>query len=215
MSPLYATAWVGKGNSLAGLGQVSEADSAYEAALQLDPRNSMALAGKSKNLIITGETETALKSLELAIAADPTNLALLTRKAEIYETLGRYQEALEVWDSEAINESDPDLARRGKAITLVRAGKKDEAFALFHKALASNPGSGILYEQYGDILALSGDAAGAENSYRKAMMIQPNLTGIVLKIKALESVQKETPLGIFPVFSGFFIGYVLLFRRRS
>ncbi|MDD3575169.1 MAG: tetratricopeptide repeat protein, partial [Methanospirillum sp.] len=198
-----------------GLGQLIEADSAYEAALQLDPRNSMALAGKSKNLVTTGDPETALQSLELAIAADPTNLALLSRQAEIYEKLGRYQDALDVWNSVVINESDPDLARRGKAITLVKAGKRDEALALFHEVLASNPESGILYEQYGDVLALAGNIRGAEESYRKAMDIQPNLTGIVLKIRALESAHNETPFGVFPVFAGLFIGSMLLFKRRN
>jgi tetratricopeptide (TPR) repeat protein len=98
-------------------------------------------------------------------------------------------------------------------MTLVRAGREAEALALYHDVLASRPDNGFLYEQYGDVLALAGDTVGAENAYRKAMEIQPNLTGIVLKIQALESPRKETPLGIRPVLAGI-MGCVLLFRRK-
>jgi Cytochrome c biogenesis factor len=215
MNPQYAPAWVGKGNCLSGLGRIQEADIAYEAALQLDPRNSQALAAKSRNLVTLGDPETALTSLELAISADPTNIALQGRMAEIYEKLGRYQDALDVWDSEVLNSSDPDQVRKGKATTLVRAGRESEALALYHDILVKRPDSGMLYEQYGDILALTGNREGAEDAYRKAMDIQPNLTGILLKIQALESIQKETPLSIIPIAGALCLSIAFFFRRKQ
>ena len=81
--------------------------------------------------------------------------------------------------------------------------------------LAIHPDSGMLYEQYGDVLALAGDIGKAEDSYRKAMNLQPNLTGITLKIQALESTKKKTPLGFPPVALALCIGLLLLFRRKG
>jgi tetratricopeptide (TPR) repeat protein len=99
-------------------------------------------------------------------------------------------------------------------MTLVRAGREAEALALYRDVLGSDQQSGFVYEQYGDVLALAGDTPGAEHAYRKAMEIQPNLTGILLKINALESTHKETPLTIFPILLGLITGCLLLVRRE-
>ena len=49
------------------------------------------------------------------------------------------------------------------------------------------------------------------------MELQPNLTGIVLKIQMVESEVPDTPLGIFPVIGGLGIGLTawLLKRRKD
>ena len=65
--------------------------------------------------------------------------------------------------------------------------------------MVRHPDSGALYEQYGDILALAGKTSEAAGAYEKAMSLDSNLTGITLKIQALEEEKKKTPLGLLPV----------------
>ena len=95
-------------------------------------------------------------------------------------------------DSEDAERAKKLSATYGKAVEALRAGRGEEAEALFKEVLAVSPGLAAVHYNLGYLYAQRGDTAAAEPAYRKAIELQPDaLDAYVALSTLLASHQRE------------------------
>lgn len=143
-------------------GKFQEADTAYEQALQLAPKNSRILYSSSTNLVELGQPGKAIERLTIAYQADRESLLVLNGLAWLLATqpdVSDTQRSLAVELAEKAGKrtgmSNPQILDT-LAATYASAGKYEEAVATAHQAIerAKQSGSKELVEQLQSRLAL-------------------------------------------------------------
>ncbi|MEM8792711.1 MAG: tetratricopeptide repeat protein [Pseudomonadota bacterium] len=76
----------------------AEAEEKYRRILEIDPGNGGAHSALSRLYAVTGEREKSEEALMAGLSASPDSIVLLTRLAQLRETQGRFDEAIEVYD---------------------------------------------------------------------------------------------------------------------
>ncbi|HEX3952330.1 MAG TPA: tetratricopeptide repeat protein [Stellaceae bacterium] len=125
---------------LARQARFDEALTSYDAALALQPDNSLALVNRGNALLAAGKPGKALLSYDRALTAAPAYPDALTGRAAALQRLDRLDEALA--SSEAALSLQPQhrdaLINRGKILHDLR--RFDEALAAHDRALVEAPG---------------------------------------------------------------------------
>ena len=94
LEPEYAPAWCKHGAGLLDLGQVGEARTAFERALNIDPQNSAGTIGLAQAALQEGKPEQALKRLQSPSLMESPNAPLAHRlKGKALFQLGREEQA--------------------------------------------------------------------------------------------------------------------------
>lgn len=175
------------GNLLADLGQPERARGEMLRALEDDPASASALAGLGRIAIMQDQWEEATQRLEQALALDPTSAEVHTLLAQAYRQRGRDADAERMAalarglaDEDPAGPPDPifdAVVERGtssrwlirRARARHRAGRPDEAEALFREAVTAAPGEPAALVGLGLIRQARGDRAGAIDLYRQAL----------------------------------------------
>jgi tetratricopeptide (TPR) repeat protein len=170
--------------ALRDLGQVAEALSAARAYSERVPTSAGALVEVGRSLLATGHTDDARAAFDAALAIDPGDLMALQL---------RYWPANSLTDIQAVSACIPALeafanahgdsagAWRSLARAKWASGSKDEAVALFRKAVELTPGDDELraelwnqlgnMQQYQEIVA---DASKIENMNKRDWKLRWN-----------------------------------------
>lgn len=82
--------WVSKGDALNRMGNLSQAITAYDTALKIDPKYVNALDGKGWSLNELGNYTQAIIYLDKALKIDPNHLDGLVFKAQALYNIGNY-----------------------------------------------------------------------------------------------------------------------------
>lgn len=154
-----------------GQGDTSQARRIYEAALERDPKNSLAshrLAVLAARAGKHGEAET---HFQRALAMTPQDAALLSDYGFWLYLQGQHDEAQRVLHT-AIEE-DPSLnsARTNLALVLGEMGHLEESYALFREVVSEAQAHANL----AFVCAQRGDLNRAEEHYHRALNADPNL----------------------------------------
>lgn len=80
--------------------------------------------------------------------------------------------------------TDPDQIK-SQADDAFRAGRLDDARALYEQALTGRSGWAAVHNNLAMVLRASGDATGAEAQFRAALELEPDLTGALSNLGAL------------------------------
>jgi tetratricopeptide (TPR) repeat protein len=137
---LDATAWTNKGASLAFLGRHQEAIACFDRALQMNPRDSLALYNKG-NIMGTAfhRLDEANSFYDRALAINPREFRAWSNKAAMFWGMGRHREQFECCEKAlAINPYDA-RALTLKGISLRSSAKHEAALDCFNKALEADP----------------------------------------------------------------------------
>ena len=97
--------WISKGDALNRMGNFSQAITAYDTALKIDPNYVNALDGKGWSLNELGNYTQAIVYLDKALKIDPNDLDGLVFKAQALYNIGNYTGAK--YYSEKAFEIDP------------------------------------------------------------------------------------------------------------
>ncbi|MDA7989673.1 MAG: tetratricopeptide repeat protein [Gammaproteobacteria bacterium] len=96
------------------------------------------LVAKAGNMRFRGKLDKALRYCNQALLAEPGNEAVLAEKAQVLTEMGRYQDAMELFDRVMVQDSayasDP-IMQRGKYTALINLGRVDEALESCNKTL--------------------------------------------------------------------------------
>ena len=160
--------------ALAGRGQVDEAISHYQKALEIKPDHADAHNNLGNALAGRGQVDSAITHFQNALKLKPDcaeahyNLALaMAGRGQVDWAIAHYQKALEIKPvyAEAYNNF---------AVTLAGCGQVDEAIAHFQKALEIKPDYAEAHYNLGVVLAGHGQIDSAIAHYQQALEVKPD-----------------------------------------
>lgn len=170
-------AWLARYNlgiMLTEKGQMPEATTQFQKAVQLRPDYVMAHYNLGALLLYSGHVEEAIARLEKALTLDPRHPLVhrklgdaLMREGKVDEAIAHYQTALEVYT----NFAD---ARRNLAYALLQRGRADEAIAQYEMALQLEPGNLGDLDNLGNALLQKGRYREAAACFGKVLQAQPH-----------------------------------------
>jgi serine/threonine protein kinase/Flp pilus assembly protein TadD len=176
LDPELAAAHAARGLALSLCDRQAEAEAAFREALRLDPRLFEAWYHFARQSFAQGKAEQAIELYEMAAEVRPDDYQSLLLVAQIYDDLGRHDEAQEarrrgVRRAEARLEFEPDDVRAlyMAANGLVVLGEKQKALEWSERALRLEPHEAMLLYNVACIRALAGELDGALDVLERAL----------------------------------------------
>ncbi len=155
-------------------GRTQDAQKEFEAALELDPRNSEALLNLANLAGAEGRSAQAEQLIQRALQVDPSSSPALAQLAELRRDQGNLPEALRLFQQALqIDNSQPSLYI-GYGDVLQRSGKYKEAEEAFHRVLQLEPDSFKARYNLGVTYAAQGKLDQAEAAYKDALKVNPD-----------------------------------------
>jgi len=179
------------------LRQWTDAMSALDRVLAIEPRHLDALVRRGATLIDLGKKPEALKSYNEALSVDPNCVDALTGRAEVLRDMGNVAEAKALLDRVIAASPDNSRALHTMGAVLSDLGKGDEAIDMFDQALAITPDKAHLLVNRAIMLRRLKRPKEALATVERALAIDPNhhngmnLRGNVLRDldRSLEAVE--------------------------
>ncbi|CAI9831464.1 exported hypothetical protein [Nitrosopumilaceae archaeon] len=139
IDPGFARAHSDKGLVLYDLGLHEEAIASLDRAIQIEPDNAAVIANKGWVLWGMGRNAEALSHYEEAAELDSSETFTVNRAA-ILSDLGRYEEALALYDQiRAMNPDLPYMHLYDRAAVLVQLGRHGEALVDLESLIEAHP----------------------------------------------------------------------------
>ena len=168
LQPDNADAYRGKGDCLRYKGEYDLAIADYESALAIDSEHASSYRGRGAAHRMKGEHYQAIMDYDSAIKLDPRDFYAYRFRGDAYMAAGDYDRAIADCDAALSISGDDDIAFFHRGNANLFSGNFDQAMTDFNSAIGSNPASARSIYARGLVRELTGDAAGAEEDYRRA-----------------------------------------------
>jgi Tfp pilus assembly protein PilF len=158
----------------------------YEAAALLNPGSADPLLAAASALLAQGKADAATRKIAEAEGVEPLSHEIPFARGRVSEQTGRDAEALAHYDrAVAANPSDA-RARARLANVAIRLDKVDVAATQFNALLAAGYQPARTHFGLGWVAEARGDRAAAAREYRRALALDPGLTGAQKALARLE-----------------------------
>jgi len=175
-SPHKARPYNGRGDAYLDQGNLTQAMSDYNKAIELDPNMAEAYSNRAIVYINYSNFTQAIVDLNKAIKLKPNNAKAYNSLGSIYLKQGNLIEAMS--DYNKAIEINPNIAEaysnRGSIYS--KQGNLIEAMSDYNKAIEINPNIAEAYFNRGNLYAKEGNLIEAMSDYNKAIEINPNLS---------------------------------------
>lgn len=152
----------------------TEALTAYEQAIHLDPSDATAYTKKGETLYKVQRYEEALTALDQAIHLDPTSAFAYAYKGKTLNELQRYEEALSAYEQVIRLNSTTAYVFDCKGEILFRLQRDEEALTAFDQAIRLDPNDRIAYSCKGHIFYLLQRYDEALSTFEQVILLDPN-----------------------------------------
>jgi tetratricopeptide (TPR) repeat protein len=123
-----------------------------------------------------GKTEEAVRLYKTALELSPTDLWPQVHLGEIYETQGRYENALDAYRSVLTQKPESPVSARKLQDLLVKMQTPPETVLGMWRAISEqHPEAAVPLYYLGMALEAAGDLKGAEEAVRRSMEINPDI----------------------------------------
>jgi len=166
------------GQSALRRGQYAIAATHFERALEIHPHYAdlhFALAFALRKL---RDHERAARHLKEALQINPRFAKAVLFQGILWYEMGQREDGLRRITEALTLDSGYDRARFEQALAHDRAGRTDQAIALFETLSSNSTDDALYHAQIGDDLYRRGDFVAAVAEYRKALAIHPNFADI-------------------------------------
>ncbi len=162
------------GNLLLGRGQVDEAMTHFQRALEIEPDFEMAQNNVGTILVRRGRLAEAIPYFRKALEIQPDYVSARNNLGSALMETGAEREALAQF--QAVLDRHPADARTHYNLgnALLQKGRLDEAITHFQAALATDPDLALAHNNLGRALLLSGRLDDALAHFQKAFQLQPD-----------------------------------------
>jgi len=190
INPGLAAAHSNLGNALLDLGRAEEAEASYRRALTIEPDRAEVHSNLGKTLLEMGRVEESVASGPHALQLNPQlaeahqNLANALLNVNLDEAVAHYRSVLQTHPDDA--ELNNNL---GIALRLL--GRTEEAEASCRKALELVPGYAPAISALAEASADRGKFAQAENLFRQALVLQPDLSDAWVGLSRLRKLSRD------------------------
>jgi tetratricopeptide (TPR) repeat protein len=172
----------------------AEAEAEARAAVGRAPDLGLVHYALARVLYDRNRFDDAVLAVEEAIRHEPEEASYFSLLAAIHHDEHRWKKALEAADQALALDPEHPGALNLRAMVLRKLGRDREAAAVVEGALANDPESGLAHANHGWGKLERGDAAGALESFREALRLDPSLDtarrGVVEALKARHSVYR-------------------------
>lgn len=156
-------------------GDTAKCRELMEKLVLADPGNRLYLNGLALARRATGNTDGAFKAIDEALKTAPGDPETLMNEYSLLLSVGRKAEAGALLTQLLMARPDYGPALLAAGRDKVLSGKPAEAEVLYARLLAANPYDLEGLNDYGILLARSGNYDGAENLFRRALKVAPGL----------------------------------------
>jgi tetratricopeptide (TPR) repeat protein len=140
--------------------------------VEIDPKHAGAHSGVMWRLKLGGPLEEAEEHARIALELEPDRPGLVERVAEVWESLGQYERALEIYRDGAERFPDNPEFRMRLAIQYARLGREEEAAA--QRELAGKAAANVnLRNRLGIVYAARQEFDRAEPIFREILGENP------------------------------------------
>ncbi len=163
---------IGLGDSYAGKGRLEEGISEYRKALEIDPRNALALTYLGSAYRQKGQTDEAIETLKKALDIFRYFRAYMNL-GMAYEQKGMLEEAIAAYRNALEIEPRSGAARTNLGAVYLRQGRVDKALEEQLRAVALDPDDALIHNNLGTAYRRKGLVDQAIQSFRKAIALNP------------------------------------------
>lgn len=162
------------GGSCQQLGRLAQAIVAFNASLELDPKNVTTLLLRAKWHLQLGRLNEGLQDLYSVLSLEANNLEALICAGDVLCGMGRYVDAYpHLMQAAGLNSEDPFIQSRFAEV-LCRFGRYEEALDLLNKVLAKDPDCCWALSRRGDVRRCQEDLKGALEDLNRAIDLSPH-----------------------------------------
>ena len=161
-------------HSLLLLDKWSEALTACDRALALDPGFFVAWFNKAMALHYLGRLEEALAAHDQAVATGPEHGFIWNNRGFTLAKLGRHEEALASYDRALALDPADSIALGGRGRALIALGRRDEGMAALDRAVANDPKDAAAWYMRALALDDGDDGKEAVAAYNRATALKPD-----------------------------------------
>ena len=163
-------------------GQIIQAISSLDEAIEINPSNGAWHFNKAISLDALNRFEDAIKEYQAALDLNPSDPEILNSIAMDYTRIGMYDLAIEIF--EQIQQIDPEFepAYCNRIITYTEMGQHDMAEEMFYLAQQINPDCPVCFYNIGNNLFIRGDYKRAVHCWEKTSEMEPTHPQINFRI---------------------------------
>ena len=198
-SPRSLDALIGAGRAALALGDAQAALSFFARADEVSPRNARVKAGMASAMVHMEQPQSALRVYSEAVALGAPEVEVARDRGLAYDMVGDPRRAQQDYALVLRRGDDPEVRRR-MALSLAISGQREPALRMIDEQLRRNDRAALRTQAF--VLALTGDAAGADRVARAQMPPQAALAmaPFFARLNALGPGQKAMAVhfGRFP-----------------
>lgn len=175
VEPVFAEAYVNRGNILRAMGRMREARESYLHAIGLRPHDPEAFYNLGALAQMSGEPGTAALCYQRTLDLAPSHPKALNNQGILHKLAGRREEASRSF--RRATDAHPDFAAAwyNQGVTLEGIdGAFPKAACAYRNAITLRPAYAEPYNNLGLILTHQGQAAAAESVEIRALVLSPN-----------------------------------------
>jgi tetratricopeptide (TPR) repeat protein len=144
-------------------------------------------------LLAAGERTQALAHLDELLTKQPRDPQLRLRKGVVLTDLGRNAEAMELFETLAVDYPEIPEVHNNMAVLYAAEGRFDQARSALEAALRANPNYAVARHNLGDVYVEL-----ARQSYQRALALDPSNAALPPKLASLRSTAKPVPASPLP-----------------
>lgn len=139
MGKTSATKLISKGNEHYRKGELGPAMSAYNRAIEMEPKNPIAWNNKGLILAVVGKYEQALECHQTALGLDERYIDAISNIGMIHSKMRNYDEAMKYYDMAIALKQNHETAWNNKGNLLSKMDRHEEAIDCYRRALKIAP----------------------------------------------------------------------------
>ncbi|HXH62084.1 MAG TPA: tetratricopeptide repeat protein [Fimbriimonadaceae bacterium] len=173
LEPKDARAWFTLGNLYSASGSHDKAAEVFEKAHAVQPEEPAILTRLGQEQFALGMPVNAERTFRKAVDLEGDDKPSMDYLANVLAQTGRAHEVPDLWRSLVAESPQNSQARAKLAVSLLRAGKKDDAKQTFEKAITELKDPAIAKRYYAPVLAEEEDYDRAMDLYEDVLDVAP------------------------------------------
>jgi len=161
------------GLSLRRAGRLDEAESAFVAALAIDPDHGKSLVNLGRVLLDAGRPADALVRVEKACELSPEDVDAQRVRGRALHSLDRRDEALAAYAAALAVDPDDAWSLNNTGLVLIEEERFADAREPLESACAADGGVAVFWNNLGVVLERTGEIAAARKAYAQAVALDP------------------------------------------